>query len=67
MRETRLEIAERHVRDGLKIVERQELLVAKQKARGHDTTDQEALLATFKRSLAIFEADLAALRKEGLR
>ena len=58
--ETRRQMAERRVREGLKNMERQERLIAKMKAYGHDTDREELLLANFKRSLAIFEAELAS-------
>jgi len=60
--ETRLERAERHVREGRQIVERQRRLVLDQHQKGHDTTTAEELLQTFERSLSGFEDDLAAIR-----
>jgi len=54
-------MAEWRVREGLKNMERQARLIAKMKAYGHDTDSEELLLANFKRSLAIFETELAGL------
>ena len=67
MRGTQLDLAERHVQDGRDLVERQERRIAEQKARGRATTHEEQLLAIFKHSLAIYEADLVALRRERTR
>jgi hypothetical protein len=52
--------ANRHVVDGRRVVERQRALIARQKARGHDTQQSEGLLAQFERSQEMFESDLAA-------
>jgi hypothetical protein len=59
--ETKLDQAARHVREGKLIVARQRALIAHQKAGGHDTEAAENLLTLFERTLAIFEADLAAI------
>jgi hypothetical protein len=58
MVEDRLARARRHVEEGRRIVWRQYLLVAREKRSGRNTEASEALLRTFERSLAIFEADL---------
>jgi hypothetical protein len=63
LHESRLEMAIRHVRVGREIVERQRRLIAAQRGRGHSTCYAESLLATFERSLAVFEDDLASLQK----
>jgi hypothetical protein len=60
----RLTLAERHVREGRAVVERQREIVAKQIAAGRDATTSRLLLEQFERSLAIFEDDLAALLAE---
>jgi hypothetical protein len=59
--ETKLEQAARHVKEGKRIVARQRTLIAKLKEGGHDTEASESLLTQFERTLAIFEADLAAM------
>jgi hypothetical protein len=59
--ETKLDQAARHVREGKLIVVRQRALIADLKAGGHDTEAAENLLTLFERTLAIFEADLAAI------
>jgi hypothetical protein len=46
--ETRRQMAERRVREGLKNMEWQERLIAKMKAYGHDTDREELLLANFR-------------------
>jgi hypothetical protein len=53
--------------DGRRTVEHQRQLVAHQKATGRDTTSSEALLATFERSLAIFEDHLRAIMEKRQR
>jgi len=64
MSESRREIAERHVQEGRRTVDRQRQLVALQRHQGHDTAASESLLIAFERSLRIFEMDLASLIKE---
>lgn len=64
MLETRREMAERHVRRGREIVLRQQQLLAQGRARGRHTETEELLLEAFERSLAIFEQDLNAVRKD---
>jgi hypothetical protein len=64
MLETRREMAERHVRRGREIVLRQQQLLAQGRARGRPTETEELLLEAFERSLAIFEQDLNAVRKD---
>jgi len=39
-------------------------MIARRKEGGHDTTFAEDLLARFERTLAVFEDDLRAIRKE---
>ena len=56
-------MAERHVREGRRTVERQREIIARQKQQGVDTAAAEALLLTFERSLAIFEDDLCKIVK----
>jgi len=63
--ETRLAMAERHVREGRRTIERQRELIASQTARRVDTVASEALLQSFERSLAIFEDDLRRIVKAG--
>jgi len=48
----RLETAQRHVRDGLRIVESQREIIERLQAIGLKTLAAEALLATFERSQA---------------
>ena len=62
--ETKLDQAARHVAEGKRIVARQRALIARRKEGGHDTTFAEDLLAQFERTLAVFEDDLLAIRKE---
>ena len=54
-------LAQRHVDSGRRVVERQEALVARQKALGSSTILSEQLLSDFRRSQTIFESDLAGL------
>jgi hypothetical protein len=59
------EMAERHVREGLRLIAWQRDLIARRKAGGLSTRRSEELLATFEISQAIFEDDLAALIRKG--
>jgi len=52
--------ARRHVEEGCRIIEHQRRLIAKRIAG----PEAETLLATFERSLEIFEQDLERLLKE---
>ena len=56
-------IAERQVENGRRMIDRQRELIAGNKARGFDTVAAERLLASFERSQAIFDEELATLRK----
>jgi hypothetical protein len=56
--------AERHVFDGQRVIDRQRVLIARQKALGADTHQSEALLASFECSQAIFEDDLVRIRRQ---
>jgi hypothetical protein len=60
----KLALAERHVLDGRKIVERQHAFISARKQAGHVTFDAELLLDQFERTLAIFEEDYRAIRAE---
>jgi hypothetical protein len=60
--ETRLEAAQRHVRQGRLAVEAQEALVLRIRARGGDCALAESLLLAFIASQRIFEADLLYFR-----
>jgi hypothetical protein len=55
-------LAREHVNKGRRIVVRQRQLIHEIQARGGDIEDAEALLSTFRRSLALFEDDLARLK-----
>ncbi len=59
--DTRIALAERHVKEGRRVVEQQRLRVASGASRG---LLSRSLLATFERSLALFEQDLARLLRE---
>ena len=61
----RLAMAERHVKNGRAVIERQRQLVSLQTARGRHTASSQHLLEQFERSQAIFEQDLAWLKAEG--
>lgn len=61
-----LAMAERHVRDGRAIVARQRGLIERYRSRGHSTFASEELLSCFERTQAIFEDDLARLRRQGV-
>jgi hypothetical protein len=65
MHEGRLEAAWRHVERGRVIIERQQALIARQRAFGHDAAMSESLLAAFERSQDIFEQDLRDIIKKG--
>ena len=67
MTESRLEMAERHVRQGREIVRRQRELMAEIEARGLDSATEAKLLVAFERSLALFEWDLEMVRREAIR
>jgi len=67
MGESRFAMAQRHVREGRPIVERQRQLVLGQQQRGYDTTASESLLRTFERTLDVFESDLAAINEQTTR
>jgi hypothetical protein len=56
--ETRLEAAQRHVRQGQLIVEAQEALVFRIRASGGDSAQAENILLAFVASQSIFEEDL---------
>jgi hypothetical protein len=56
-------IAERHVKEGQRVVGRQRELIAKKKALGQDTAASEDLLDIFERTLARFEEDLQVILK----
>ena len=56
--------AERHVADGQRVIDRQRAIIERQQALGSDTQQSQALLAAFERSQAIFESDLARIRRE---
>ena len=62
--EGKLALAARHVAKGRQIVAQQRALVAKKRAAGQDTTLAEGVLVQFENSLAVFEADLLAIKKE---
>jgi hypothetical protein len=61
--ESKLEQAFRHVTAGRQVVARQRALIEKRKTLGADVSESESLLEQFERTLAIFESDLAELRK----
>jgi hypothetical protein len=60
MEETELEMAQRHVTEGRRIVAEQREGVARLKISSHDFHAAQKDLELFEDSLAIFEADLAA-------
>ena len=64
MGESRFAMAQRHVREGRRIVERQRQLVLGQQQQGYDTTASESLLRAFERTLDVFESDLAAINEQ---
>jgi hypothetical protein len=58
-------LAERHVKQGRCIVERQQKIIAEKKAAHLDTSASEQLLSQFLISQKIFEDELASLTKAG--
>jgi len=64
--ETRREIAKHHVVEARRIIDRQKRLIERRKQSGLDTSDAEALLRSFERSLATFEDELAVEMKRAL-
>ena len=58
---TRRAIAERQVESGQRLIEKQRGLIADKKARGLDAGASEQLLASFERSQAVFQEELAAI------
>jgi hypothetical protein len=59
--ETMFDMAQRHVLDARKIVERQRELIARKGAHHQDTTEAQELLVRFEKTLAMFEEHLAEL------
>jgi hypothetical protein len=53
--------AHRHAVSGRTVIKRQRGLIARQKAVGRNTEASEDLLASFERTQAIFENDLARI------
>src|SRR5262245_54373946 len=60
-RETKLQMALRHVSEGAVRVERQRELVEELRSAGYTTDNAEKLLATFEQLLRLHEAHLTAL------
>ena len=56
-------MAAHHVRSGRLVVERQRALIRRGQEAGRNTDASEDLLALFERTQAIFEDDLARLRR----
>ncbi len=56
--------AEEHVLKGRQTIKRQRTLIDRQKGLGHSTAAAEAVLASFERSQANFDADLAHIERE---
>jgi hypothetical protein len=61
--ETRLQMAERHIREGQARIARQYEIIAKLRHEGHSTLAAEGLLAVFETTLAGFREQLELLRK----
>jgi len=59
--DARFALAQEHVTMGRRIVARQRQLISEIQTRGGDIEDAEELLSAFRRSLALFEDDLARL------
>lgn len=59
-----LAMAERHVRDGERMVEQQRILIADLNRDGHATDVAEELLAKFEATLTGFRDHLEIMRKE---
>lgn len=64
MQETRRELARRHVLSGREIVQRQRDLIERLRHGSADTAVAEDLLRAFKKSLAVFENDLARIEQQ---
>jgi ABC-type ATPase involved in cell division len=60
----KLSIARQRVENARATLDRQRALVADKKAQGMDAQASELLLATWERTLEVFENDLAALIKK---
>ena len=60
----RVELAQRHVADGKKIVARQREIVAKLGADGHNVTEARKLLTAFEDSQRLHVADCARLEMQ---
>jgi hypothetical protein len=60
----RIAMAERHVRDGNAILQRQRNLIERRRGAGYSTDSSEELLARFETSQAIFEDDLRRFRRQ---
>ena len=63
--ETKLEKAERYVREGEEHVATQKSIVAGQHALGHNTRESRALLEIFEDSLAGHKENLTTLKATG--
>jgi hypothetical protein len=62
MVEDRYALAQRRAAEGRRVIDRQRLLIQRQKVLGQDTGGSEDLLAAFERSQEIIERDLASIR-----
>jgi hypothetical protein len=62
--ETKLEMSERHVREGEAHVRRQSEIIAELREAGHSTQDSEALLNVFEQLLASHRKHLDIVRSE---
>lgn len=57
----RFTMAERHIQEGRRILERHRTIIAERRALGLDTREAEELMATFECLLNIFDRDLGAI------
>jgi hypothetical protein len=60
----RQRIAQRHVSDGQRVIQRQRALIHSQRKAGRDTTDAEEMLASFERTQVVLEDHLARIVAE---
>lgn len=64
MAETKLEMADRHVRAGEKLCARQEELVHYMMRRGFDTAEAERLLSSLRQTLRLMQDHQREIRRE---
>lgn len=57
-------LAERHVSEGRRTIDRLHALIARQQVRGRSTVSSQGLLASLQHTQAVFEDDLRRIEDE---